>query len=266
MPFTGDVITLDIQLLRRDIPCIREHIDVVTVARSIPTITTAGASCSCSICTEAYAIKRLNLQGSVTGAFECFMYRVHRSGIELQIGNTAIRTVVAKVDDVQRVLRIDLQGRRATMVCGAFLLSELHREIIRGAIAILVVLQHTLTVDMEMLLSIRGGAYFDDTLTACVVCCRGIRMHFSHQASVLIIAIHTEEGVCCFHIRLHRRCRRPVSLVMERHRDRLELMQRSTEILLITRIATPKPDILLSGCGVYLRKICSRIECIACIY
>ena len=194
------------------------------------------------------------------------MNRVHRSGVELQIGSTAIRTVVAKVDDVQRVLRIDSQRRRATMVCGAFLLSEVHREIKRGTIAIFVVLQHTLTVDMEMLLSIRGGAYFDDTLTACVVCRRGIRMHFSHQASILIIAIHTEEGVCCFQIRLHRRCRCAISLVMEGHRDGLELMQRTTESLLITRIATPKPDILLSGCGVYLRKICSRVERITCIY
>ena len=148
---------------------------------------------------------------------------------------------------------------------GAFLRTELHREIIRGATTSFVVLQHTLTIDMEMLLSIRGGAYFDDTLTACVVCCRGIRMHFSHQASVLIIAIHTEEGVCCFQIRLHRRCRCAISLVMEGHRDGLELMQHTTKSLLITRIATPKPDIFLPGCGVYFRETCGRIERITCI-
>ncbi|ETK09026.1 hypothetical protein T231_11330 [Tannerella sp. oral taxon BU063 isolate Cell 6/7/9] len=83
------------------------------------------------------------------------------------------------------------------------LISELHSEVGRRTIAALKVLQHTLTIDMEMALVGSTGADFDYThvmvleISQCRrgCCCRySIGMDLCHSRGKQIVSMHTEYG------------------------------------------------------------------------
>ena len=144
--------------------------------------------------------------------------------MELQLSLTSIRPVVTKVDNIQRVVSIDLEDRRTAVVDRSSLISELHSEVGTGAIAALKVLQHTLTIDMEMALVGSTGTDFDYThvmileISQCRrgCCCRySIRMDLCHSGGKQIVSMHTKYGAFGTVIRLL--SSRNGAVVMERN-------------------------------------------------
>ena len=104
------------------------------------------------------------------------------------------------------------------------LISELHSEVVRRTIAALKVLQHTLTIDMEMAFVGSTGTDFDYThvmILEISQCRRGwcyrysIRMDLCHSGGKQIVSMHTKYGAFGTVIRLL--SSRNGAVVMERN-------------------------------------------------